>query len=227
LLDAAYASVASEIARQSRPELGKDSLAKKQGFRTPATLISATTGTSVGEAVRIVAVGDATAPRVTLTGEARPAKHPRVAEGLAAGRVGVPAASAIITMLDRVALRAAPGASEAMEKTLVDAAPGLTLDQLQKLIQRAEAHLDPDGVEPREQELYSDRSLTFREDRSGAIVLTGRFDPETAAPIKTVVEAMVGGMLRRRDERRPDGSRGGVVKTPGRFGRCRRMLSRR
>jgi 5-methylcytosine-specific restriction protein A len=42
--DAAYLPVAAEITRQSRPELGKDSLAKKQGYRTPATLISATTG---------------------------------------------------------------------------------------------------------------------------------------------------------------------------------------
>lgn len=102
LLDAAYAGVAAEITRQSRPELGKDSLAKKQGFRTPATLISATTGTSVGEAARIMAVGEATAPRMTLSGEARPAKHPLVARALAAGRIGTAAASAIITMLDTV-----------------------------------------------------------------------------------------------------------------------------
>ncbi|MFG6403030.1 DUF222 domain-containing protein [Microbacterium sp. P04] len=199
LLDATYTSVAAEINRQSRPELGKDSFAKKQGYRTPATLISATTGTSVGEAVRIVAVGDATAPRVSLTGEVRPAKHQQVREALVAGRIGMPAATAIITMLDRVALRADAASLANMERQWAEAAPGLTLEQLQKLIQRAEAHLDPDGVEPREAELRGDRSLTIREERSGMIVLTGRFDPETAAPIKTAIEGMVAGMLHRRD----------------------------
>lgn len=206
LLDAAYLPVATEIHRQSRPELGRDSLAKKQGFRTPATLISATTGSSMGEAIRVFAVGEATAPRLTLTGEARPAKHPHVAAALRSGAIGMPASSAIIAMLDRVALRAESSALDAMERTLVESAAGLTLDQLHKLIQRAEAHLDPDGVAPREEELRGDRSLTFREDRSGMIVVAGRFDPETAAPIKAAVEGLVAGMQRRREgESGPEG----------------------
>src|SRR5688572_24457623 len=77
-VDAAFAPVAAEISRQSRRELGKDSFARKQGFASPVALISTTTGTSVGEAVRIVQVGEATAPRVSLTGEALPAKHRHV-----------------------------------------------------------------------------------------------------------------------------------------------------
>ena len=176
-VDAAYLPVAAEINRQSRPELGKDSFAKKQGFRSSATLISATTGTSVGEAQRTVAVGEATAPRTTFTGEARPPKHPHVAAAVTAGSIGVPASSAIITMLDRVALRADPGALNQMERTLADAAAGPTLDQLQKLVQRAEAYLDPDGLEPRESELYGDRSLTLREDRTGAMSSPGSSIP--------------------------------------------------
>lgn len=71
-VDAAYAPVAAEISRQSRRELGSDSFAKKQGFASPAVLISATTGSSVHEAVRIVQVGEATAPRSSLTGEVFP-----------------------------------------------------------------------------------------------------------------------------------------------------------
>ncbi|MFT4220891.1 MAG: DUF222 domain-containing protein [Microbacterium sp.] len=196
-VDAAYAPVASEIGRQSRPELGKDSLARKQGFRTPATLISATTGVSVGDAVRTVAVGEATAPRMTLTGESMPAKRPHVAAAMRAGAIGMPAASAIIAMLDKVALRADPAALDAMEQRLAEAAPGLTLDQLHKLIARAEAHLDPDGVEPREQELRGVRSMSFHTDRSGMFVFNGKCDPETGAPIKAAIEGLVGGMLAR------------------------------
>jgi len=199
-VDAGYLPVATEINRQSRPELGKDSLAKKQGFRTPAILISATTGASVGDAVRIVAVAEATAPRMTLTGETVPAKHPFVAAGINARTIATHAASAIISMLDRVALRAEPSALAAMERSLVEAAPGLTLDQLHKLIVRAEAHLDPDGVQPREEELRSERSLIIRETATGAIEFNGRFDPESGAPIKAAIEGLVSGMLRRKDD---------------------------
>jgi hypothetical protein len=201
--------VAAEITRQSRPELGKDSLAKKQGYRTPATLISATTGTSTGEAARIMAVGEATAPRMTLDGESRPAKHPHVADALSAGLLGMPAASAIITMLDRVAMRADRAAAAEMERRLVEAAPGLTGEQVQKLIQRAEAFLDPDGVARREEELRDERFLTIREDRFGAILLSGKFDPESGAPIKVAVESIVTGMLQRRDQKTKDGDKAG------------------
>lgn len=69
----------------------------------------------------------------------------------------------------------------------------------QKLVLRAEAILDPDGVEPREDEVRTARSLTIRQDRSGAIVFSGRADPETAAPFLAAVEGVVGGMMRRRD----------------------------
>lgn len=198
-VDAAFAPVAAEIARQSRTELGRDSLARVQGFRTPATLIAATTGTSVGDAVRIVQVGEATAPRRALTGEALPAKHPHVAEALHAGAIGVSASSAIVTLLERVAVRADADALDEMEERLVAAAPGLRPDELQKLLVRAEALLDPDGVEPREAELRADRSLLIQE-RNGMVVLTARLDPETAAPVKAAIEGLVTAAIRRNEQ---------------------------
>jgi 5-methylcytosine-specific restriction protein A len=133
-VDALHVEVAAEIARESRPELGVDGLAKQQGYRNPATLIAATTGTTVGEAMRLVKVGEATTPRTTLTGAVGPARHPHVAEGLASGRMGTAAASAIIAMLDRVALRADRNALDLAEKALVEQASGLSLDQLAKII---------------------------------------------------------------------------------------------
>jgi hypothetical protein len=120
-----------------------------------------------------------------------------VASSLAKGTLGISAASAIIGLLDRVALRADPAQADAMERHLAQAAPGLTPDQLGKLIARAEAHLDPDGVEPRERELRGERSLIFREERGGMIALSARLDPETAAPVKAAVEGLVTGMIRR------------------------------
>lgn len=197
-IDAAYAPVAAEIARQSRRELGRDSLAKKQGFASPVALISTETGTSVPEAVRIVQVGEATAPRVSLTGEELPSRHPHVGDALAGGRLGITAASAIITLLDRIALRVTKPRLDEAECELVALAPGLRPDELTRLLARAEAHLDPHGVEPRHEARHEERSLLLQE-REGMIVLTGRLDAATAAPVKAAIDALVGAGLRRNE----------------------------
>src|SRR5690606_7461762 len=75
---AATVQVSAEISRQSRPEMGADSLAKKQGFRNANVMLASELGIGNGEAARLVEVGEATAPRVLLTGEHAPAKHPHV-----------------------------------------------------------------------------------------------------------------------------------------------------
>ena len=80
------------------------------------------------------------------------------------------------------------------------AAPGLTSDELRALSIRAEATLDPDGVEQKERELRDARYLIVREDRTGGILVDGRLDPETRAPIEAAFDDIGGGMLRRRDE---------------------------
>lgn len=205
-VDAVHTRVAADVARASRPEIGNAGLAKQQGFRTPAAMIAASTGTTAGEAARLVTVGEATAPRMTLTGATAPPKHPAVAEALSVGRISVAAAAAIVALLDRCAFRAGPAAITEAERTLVTQAEGLSLDQLNKILQRAEAWLDPDGVEPREEDLRGDTSLHIRQDRSGKIIVTGKFDPETGAPIVTAIDALVGSELRRRDESRDDGA---------------------
>ncbi|WP_409047652.1 DUF222 domain-containing protein [Microbacterium sp. HA-8] len=202
-VDAAFAPVAAEISRQSRRELGKDSLAKRQGFASPAVLISTATGTSVGEAVRIVQVGEATAPRMSLAGEALPAKHPHVAGAVSSGRLGVTAAAAIVSLLDRLSLRIDAGRLDEAECQLVALAPGMRPDELSKLLARAEAHLDPDGIEPRHEQLRTDRSLVLQE-RDGMLVVTGRLDPETGAPVKAAIDTLVGEGLRRNEHGRAD-----------------------
>ncbi len=189
-VEAVHARVASEIARQSRPELGADGLAKKNGYRSPAILIAATTGTTVGDAARLVTVGEATAPRRMFSGADAPARHPHVAAALSAGRIGMPGASAIIAMLDRVALRADATAVDDAEQLLAGRAAGLTLDQLGKMIARVEAHLDPDGLEPQEHELRRERSMVMFE-RGGMMHLNAKLDPESAAPVRAAIEAIV------------------------------------
>ncbi len=192
LTEAAAVKVAAEISRQSRPELGADSLAKQQGFRNAQTLLAATLGTTTGEAVRLVKVGDATAPRVLLTGEKAPAKYPHVAAAVEAGRLTAAAAGAIIGLLDRVALRAGAAQCDDAEQALVAQAAGkISLEDLNRILVRAEAHLDPGGVAPREEELRAKRSLRISQDPSGMIRLTGLFDPEHGSPVKTLIDAIV------------------------------------
>lgn len=214
-VDAALVPVAAEIARQSRRELGAEGLARIQGHASPAAMIGATTGTTPAEAHRLMQVGEATAPRATLTGEALPPKHPHVAAAVSAGVLGVHASATIVGMLDRVAPRARtlPGGADAvieMERVLVERAPGLTSDQLARLIARAEAHLDPDGLEPAEEERRAARSLTIRE-RAGMLHIDARLDIESGAPVRAVIEGLVTATLHRnRDAARGRGAGSGV-----------------
>jgi hypothetical protein len=205
MLDADQTRLAAEIARRSRPELGSEGLAKTQGFRNPTALIAATGGTSTGDAARLVRVGEATAPRMLLSGETAPARHPHVAAALAAASLTERAAGAIIALLERVAFRAAREALDVAEKTLVQQAPGLTMDQLNRVLVRAEAWLDPDGVAPREDEKRAAEQLTMRE-VDGMFEFTGRLTPEHGAPVKTAIEALVSDQMRATRDAQDDGT---------------------
>jgi 5-methylcytosine-specific restriction protein A len=188
---ALLASAAAEVAKRSPAELGRECLAKKRGFLNPVHLVAASTGGRASEAAKLIAVGTGTAPRRALTGEQLPPAHPHVAAALASGAIGIDAADAITGMLRRVAPRADAGQAEEMERVLTDRAADLPFDLLLRVIREAEARLDQDGVAPREEELRADRSLIIRQDTTGMVRLTARLDPETAAPVKAAIEAIV------------------------------------
>ncbi|WP_448005525.1 DUF222 domain-containing protein [Agromyces bauzanensis] len=197
--DALLARVAAEVARRSGPEFGEVGLAKAQGFHNPVRLVAAATGGSRADAARLVAVGVATAERHTFTGERLPSRHPHVAAALASASISVDAASAITAMLDRVAVRADPTLADTAEAALARLAAQVPLEMLHRGVREAEARLDADGVEPREEQLRVERSLTIREDGTGMVHLHARLDPESAAPVKAAIDALVSDALRRRD----------------------------
>ncbi|MFD6698420.1 MULTISPECIES: DUF222 domain-containing protein [unclassified Microbacterium] len=188
--DAVHAEVAAGIARESRRELGPESLAKQQGYRGAAQLIATTTGSSTGDAARLMKVGEATAPRSNLIGEELPAKFPAMREALVAGRIGAAATSMIISFLDRMIPKVGRERAAEAEHVLAGLAPGLSLDEVRRAVTRLEAHLDPDGVAPREDELRSRASLTLFE-RDGMLHLSAVLDPERAAAVKTAIEGFV------------------------------------
>lgn len=189
-LDGLHAEIAAGIAHESRPELGPESLAKQHGFRSPATMIAATTGGSTGEAARLVKLGEAAAPRTNLLGEPLPPRYPAVRRALADGSISAAAASAILTLLERARLKAGIDRSAEAESLLVERAPGLSLDEVRKLVTRAEAWLDPDGVAPREDEARSRRSLTMFE-RDGSLHLSLCTDVVSGAPVKAAIQEFV------------------------------------
>lgn len=204
-VDAVHARVAARLASASRPELGSAGLARQEGFRSVPAMIAATTGTSAGQAAKLVVVGEATRP-VERFGVVAAPKYPVVADAVAAGLVGVDAAAAIVGLLERVALRAGREVVAEAERTLVGTAPGLAMDRLAKVLQRAEAVLDPEGVPEREDALRAGRGVQVREDRTGMVHVTATLDPETAAPVVTALDALVGVALRTRDENTRTGS---------------------
>lgn len=196
---------AAEIARRSTGDDGAAGLARREGFRTPEELIAATTGGTRGEAARLIAVGSAV--RVDDAGVGfgvappqRGARWPEVAAAMRAGTLSVDAANLITGMLERLGDAVAPEALSAAERELVAKAPGLSADRLAGLVKRMEARLDARSLAEREARLREARYLSIVERRDGSIAIDARLDPETGAPVKIALEALVGEALRRRQD---------------------------
>ncbi|MDE0546710.1 DUF222 domain-containing protein [Microbacterium sp. C7(2022)] len=189
-VDAVQCEVAAEIARASSADLGSESLAKREGFRSPTQLVAAINGMSTSDANKLIKVGEATQTRPRFGGEPAPARHPHVARALQGGQIGASAASAIITMLDRLSISIDKQLIDNAEKQLTEQAVGLSADQLAKVLLRAQAFLDPDDVARREAEARSDRTARIWE-RDGKLHLAASMDAETGAPLKAAIEMIV------------------------------------
>ncbi|KRC61870.1 hypothetical protein ASE14_13850 [Agromyces sp. Root81] len=201
-VQALQAKCAAELASRSRGG-GDDDVARRHGFSSPERLIATVTGGRFSDAAKLVAVGEATAPRASFTGEVLPPRHPHLAAGLESGSLCVDAAETIRRFLDGIAVRADRAELGEAERFLVERAPLVGVDGLTRLVKQLQARLDPDGVKPREDELRAHRGLRIWEDRAGMIQLQGAFDPASGAPIKLAVEALVGAELHRaRDAKR-------------------------
>ncbi|MEJ3403442.1 DUF222 domain-containing protein, partial [Rathayibacter sp. YIM 133350] len=139
-----------------------------------------------------------------LTGEALPARFDAVRAALAAGRLGVDAADAIIRALQPV-LTDYPtddlDSFRCAERTLVCNAIGAPVDETTPAEAplcaddiRAQAALwavalDPDGVEPSER-TWRSRAFTLLKERNGLVPVTGMLLPEVAAQVQVVLDAL-------------------------------------
>jgi hypothetical protein len=185
-LDAVLAEASAEIQRRSTPDDGAAGLARREGFPTAERMVAQATGGSTAEAGRLIAVG------------AAGSRWARVTSAVKAGSLSVEAASAITSMLDAVTDATPEDALQETERELVERARTLPLARLHAVLRQRRARLDAQTHATAEERRYRDRYLSIREDRTGMVVVDGRLDPETAAPLVAAVDGLVAESLRRR-----------------------------
>ncbi|MDP9027265.1 MAG: 13E12 repeat family protein, partial [Actinomycetota bacterium] len=187
LVDALRVSAAAEVDVRSRRELGDASLSRQHGCQTGSALVEQITRVSAGEAGRRVRVGRALASRTTLTGEVLPAEFALVAESLTSGRMGVDAAAAVVRYLTEASRTATVEQLQIAEAHLVVTAESETADFVAVQARAWRERLDPDGAEPREEELRRQRRFVLGRERNGLTPFSGLADPVNAALLRAAI----------------------------------------
>ncbi len=187
LVDSLRITAAAEVDARSGRELGDASLSRRHACTSGAALVEQITRVSASEASRRVRVGRALAARITLTGEVLPAEFPLVAEAMASGRMALDAAAAVIRLLGEASRTAAPDRLAAAEAHLVLASEALTADLVAVQARAWRERLDPDGAEPREDELRRQRRFIIGREVNGLTPFSGLADPVNAALLRAAI----------------------------------------
>jgi len=169
---------AGQIAHRSRPELGGQGLARREGSRTVEELLTTTMGVTGREAAAVVRVG-------RLSQETGPFES--VAAGLVDGTVSVQAADAIRTGLGG-AESLDPGLLSRAAELLCGEAQRLDPDRLRKRAREVRDELDAAGIADRESALRARRSLRRIDLRDGMKRIIWDYDPESAGVIDEVYD---------------------------------------
>ncbi|TFD13700.1 HNH endonuclease signature motif containing protein [Cryobacterium sp. TMT4-10] len=191
-VDAARVSTATDVADRSRSILGHDSLAWKQGASNGIDLITRLTRVSAREANRRVRLGGNVTQRRACT-SMLPPYYSTVAAGLTCGDLGVDAAEAIVTALDKVSPSVAPDDLLTAERALVAAATGAVTEEtrglpgegfafpadlIRGMAMQWQARLDPDGTAPNEDVAEPRSTVGFGLLRDGLYPLRGAVTAE-------------------------------------------------
>jgi len=193
-LDALKAQVAGQLQHRFEHDSG---IAARTGNRNAAAALTDIGHISIAEAGRLVRVGVATRPRVSLIGEQLPPEYPEVAAALGAGDLTLDSALYITANLGQAAPRATTEDLIMAEKQLVEFAVANSVDSVRKLSIRYRDALDVDGVEPREDVLVSRRGLTRFDQANGMKRYVLDADPVSAAFLDTAIDGMVSAELRK------------------------------
>jgi hypothetical protein len=161
---------AAEVADRSRYELGDGGLSMQCGERKPELFIEELTRASRTEVQRRIRIGSQIRPRVSMMGEILSAEHPLVAEAMVAGLIGMDAAHAILWSLKQASTgrEATPDNMDAAEFALVELGKIECTDLVSEAGRQWRDALDPDGIEPRYEEIRERRGFTRGRERTGA-----------------------------------------------------------
>jgi hypothetical protein len=221
--DTLQARCAGEIAQRSKPTMTGGGLARVAGFGDAGKMVSKVTGGSVAGAKRSIEAGEALTPEVPrdprtggvvtdlstdaadAVGAVKPAppRFPVLAEAALAGDLSVEVVGLITAGLNMIADTIASETLHELERRLVDKAKSLTVHEVRRMVARAVAQVDVPGLEARERRNFDNRYVTWTEDHTGMVTLTGRLDVVTAAPIRTTIEQMVTAQYRARRDQDP------------------------
>lgn len=132
-------------------------------------------------------------PRRTVTGEPLPPILAASADALRAGAVSatqVDVVTRCLGRLERVPDLPMAEVAPVVERVLLDAAqhehPGLLARTAQAIITR----LDPDGVEPNDEQAQRRRDFGLRKHPDGTSTPTGRFTPDATATIEAILDSL-------------------------------------
>jgi 5-methylcytosine-specific restriction protein A len=188
LLDALGAEFGGQVAVRS-PGFTEDSIARQLGEKSAAAAVAMLACIEPGEARDWCVAGEAVAPRVSLQGEALPHRYPYVAPALLSGGLSPRAARAIIEALAAVSARVTSAELLDVEEILVEHAPRLTARAVDKLCRQVIDRFDPDGAEPREDELRAQSGIKVIRGRDGLVTWIVKMHPEAAGFMTTAVDA--------------------------------------
>ena len=189
LVDAARVQLAGEVDERSRFELGTEGLSMRLGHRKPVHLIEERTRVSQAEAFRRMRLGRAMRAGVSFTGEALPAEHPHVAAAVREGALGVDCALSIVAVLKQASTGydATPERLDTAEHALVEAGRIDSTDLVAVEGRVWREALDPDGVEPRYDDILKRRGLRIGRERNGITEIRISSDPVSTALLRAAL----------------------------------------
>ena len=168
-VDASRVMDAGEVADRSRYELGAAGLSMRLSERKPVNFIERITMVSQSEASRRVRIGLAIRGRQSILGEVLPPERPIVAEAMINGLIGIDAASTILYSLKQAASGsdATPERMDEAELALVQMGTRESADLVADAGRLWRDLLDPDGIEPRYEDIRERQMVTVGRERNG------------------------------------------------------------
>lgn len=182
LVDAAAIRIVEEL------EQPGDEVAMRWGERSTASLVAAVAGVDEREAHDWCEVSAATRPRYALSGERLEPLRTGIAGAVETASLAASVLARVVATADEVDRRA-PGHGDAVAAVLLEQAPGLSARALARICRHAVDCADPDGVEPREEELRRRRGVRIAHLPDGMLRWTVTMDPESAGFLGAALDA--------------------------------------